>query len=302
MDMKEKDAKVDLMIKKKHKYKYYKIVKTITNKNGIKEDIVFDFEDWLEKQNKAIDEKETLIIDKLLYRIDTVEFIEERYYIIKFYKFRLEQEITKLKERTPVEVIKLNYDEYVGEPTMFLYDVLLHRCMIKSNRYSLSEKDYINIFKEHIAIDEDIKLKNFVDPDFESKLKNGGFKKIEISMFGLNKFDGKDINKKGSLNSFLKSAKDTGANTLNIKIGLGHTRDVYLNKKKTTQIIEDIGKVIDFISMAKASVNNNGKTEDVDILRAILKSEIEYIINPRDSVRYNIEKIEMLNEYKNVML
>lgn len=301
MDLKESDKKVELTKKKTHKYKYYKIVKTITNSGGIETDEVFDFENWLIEQKTAIDEKETLNIDNMLYRIHKSEFLEERYYVIKFYKYRLEQEIEKLKEREPVEIIKLNNDEYVGEPTMFLYDVIDHRCMVKLNRYSLSEKDYIRIFESYVKPNENIKLTSFIDPNFEIKLRKGGFKKIELSMFRLNEIDGKIINKNGSLKQWITGVQKAGGNSLNITIGLGHSRNGFLNRKKTTQIIEDIGILEKFVRMAKARINNNGKIEEVDILTATLKSEIEYIINPRGSVEYNIEKIEMLAEYKKIM-
>lgn len=295
----EESQVIKQVIPKKHSYKYYSIVKRYYDEN--KNDEMYNFEEWLKTKKDSIDKNMILKREHIRYKIEKAEFVEERFYIIKLFKVRLEQEISKIVENNPVETIKLADDEYVGLPTMLLYDTKLNRCMVKSNRLSLTERDYLKILSETLGDEAGVALVPFMDEKFADKLKNGEIEKIELTMFGLNNVDKKKLNKKSSLFKSAKNAVDMGANNLKLELGKGRAKGKFLNKKDALEMLKDMSSMKNNISRAKVVISNGNETEIFEYFNAILKSEIIFKIDPRGSVQYSNEKIEMMNEYKNKM-
>lgn len=285
------------------RFQYYQIMcKKFDGKKWGKLE-TFNLVNLLQKLEKDKKIKENVEFNRTLARVERFSYDEvSDTWGIQLMKLRDTNIPSKVKEKEEAKVIELEPDEYIGEDVTILYEKCSSIALIQSNRFSLGVSK-IEEFITHLNDDVNIQITFLpVREEFNNKrFKRSNFKNIDISFANLNGWE-MEVNKPQALSEIINPMKRLGGYVGHVTIGLGHVKEDSLNKVQTYDIISEIRSNKKFIRSAKVKVRDDDDTdvEIVDLFEDIRHEFIEFLLESRKTLQYEIAIKEMIYRYKKV--
>lgn len=280
----------------KLRYNYYsvKLVDKKTNKEEL-----FYINKWIENYEESIKKDIIIPVGDFSCKIEKDFYTEKNkgFLICKIYKLRLNKAIAKIREYEETDFIELDENEYMGEETMFLYDLNENIIMTQMNRYSLSIKNLERLFE--IDPNKEVKFTPLLKDINEYKEIYNNCRKMELTLKNIWDIP-EDIseNMEDGIKNYIENARTFKAESASLVLSVGRAKNKFLNNDKIRKIIEGIAMGKKYYSKAKATHYKDGKTEIIDILKLILSDTIEYEIDPRGTINFDEAKLKMIECYE----
>lgn len=283
---------------KRFKCYYYQLVLEDRNaeNNEVTKVTSFEFPRWLKMIKQLGEVKKHVELKDCTAYIDDMQYIEERYYFVRFYKLRSENIPYRIKDGEEAKPIKLDKDEYIGEDTNLLYDTETGLCMVQRNIHSLSVSRLAEWMSKDSEKDKFVVFNPLFDKNKLQRLENRQVKRIELSLANL---DEVNVDEDRPLGMITRSLGGYAAYTAKIEISVGRKRNSSLSTN-IDKLISDVYNNQDVVVGGKAYIKEPEKPEyePVDFFESALSDYLSVKVSGNASANFNDMERVMLNAYK----
>ena len=289
--------------KRQIKFCYYKVC-ICTKVNGVETKENFDLVEWL----APIMEKEllhkTVELSDTKVNFDNIHKYEDNVYVFRVFKLRDSNIPSAVKDGEGAKPLPLDDDEYIGEDMTVLYDWENSICMVQQNRMSVGIARLTEWINKDCGYSEDedreVTFVPIAAPYTRDKLKKKYIRSVEFSFANMELCEGN-----GSLSSIINCiGKYKGLRAkIEISVGRGNVKDAQLNPNASLELIEDIQNNPGSIGTARAKLksmsdDDKARTELVDIFETSLHDYIEFKIEVRKPLEFELARAEMHDTYR----
>ena len=290
--------------KRQIKFCYYKVC-MFTKANGVEQKEDFDLATcWL----ASIVEKEllhkTVELSDTKVNFDKIHKYDDNVYVFRVFKLRDSNIPSAVKDGEEAKPLPLEEDEYIGEDMTVLYDWENSICMVQQNRMSVGIARLTEWINKDCGYSEDedreVAFVPIAAPFTRDKLKQKYIRAVEFSFANMELCEGN-----GSLSSIINCiGKYKGLRAkIEISVGRGNVKDAQLNPSASLELIEDIQNNPGSIGTARAKLksmsdDDKARTELVDIFETSLHDYIEFKIEVRKPLKFELARAEMYDTYR----
>lgn len=259
---------------------------------------VFDFPDWLSRQNEEGNLKKNYDVNNEFQgNLESIarNEVNESLYYARFYKLR-DIVPAKVKDGTGAESIELDEDEYIGEDVCLLYDDSNGVCMLQKNRFSLSYlklSDWLSLSCEK---GYRVRLRPINDSNIFDKLSDKNIRSFDVSFANLY-FNDNNY----TLNKLIRTMQYFNGSKANIRISVGREKHRRLDKDAVGSLLQELRRNKDVFSKAKVTLSdeNDSNIEVLDLFDAIMSSTINFTIRDKEILDFETAVKRMTDAYEN---
>lgn len=207
--------------------------------------------------------------------------------------------IAKASEESERDV-PLDDDEFIANDINAIFDLSNSVLMLQRNIHALSPKaiiQYINYFWNEDRAETEWEVIEFVpiiDPNiYDSAARNSEFKKLTVKT--ANKYNSKNGVRNmlseavdGVLGNIIKASQPVSGLNLEVTFSTARSKDDTLNDSEVKKIIQEIREHENYFEKAELSVINNGHTEVLNLLNALLLEKERFEQPPKTRLRSDV--------------
>lgn len=294
------------------RFQYYQLLmdemqnkKKVQNKSKI-----FNFAEWVDMVTKQKLIRKPIDFNNAKARIEHVKFSKNYdVWCLQLMKLRDTNVPAKAKDFEEAQTIELDDNEYIGEDLYMIYDAKKGIAMIQQNKNSLGVSR-VEEFLQHTYNlfwgtdhNKKISIEPIVGAEGMAKLSKGSIRYIELSLANLNSYTPAE---KTPLSEMINQMKTYQGVAGKVMISIGRGKGETLDRKKAQELAKEAREASEesnkrLVRGAKIKIKEeeDADVEIVDLLEDVCHDFIEFDLNKRERLDYNVVTSRMCTKYAN---
>lgn len=277
------------------KYQYFRLC-TIQGDDAT--DLPFDLRFWIEQLIGIRLEDRVKEINDINGRLEDVALVRDEFYVLNFMRMDVVSNTYVLAPDRRARHVDLEENEYIGKNTVVLYDPRFHVVMVQCNRGSYGTyaiQNYINSFIN----DGNLCYFRPIEYDYgRVNLDNTRVLKLDVRFANTRNLVSRDS---AAFERIIDACNQTECRTAHLELGLGrsYTKTDELEPETIHGIIHEIRSDDNrgYVSSAYVTLSDDQKSEVFDLLQNILNDKINYVVQPRGELAFNLMANRMADKY-----